>query len=824
MKSKKESSLLALALIGFILSFTSNFFIILSCSLFLKTVGPSYIPWYYIFFNMLSMALGFFLLSREISSARGLRAGLLLMAVIFLLTSLLFERYPWHAIFSIYIFSTLNFIYSVIFYWNYINTLFSIRDLKRYTGFFTAALFTGTISSGLLINPLLSVLPEKICFLLAALVCALLPALLPAAIKLHQQTAPPPPHPGEKPPLLPSGLLAIRILKLMILFTLLFGFIRYLVDYQFYRIIASSFSDTRSLSGFIGLFTSVVNSIIFLWQAGFLHRALRHFSVSSLYAFIAAVFMTMAALCLAWPQLAAVTAFQACSIIMFKALKQPSQNILIKSIAAPMRARANFLQGGIAESSSVMVSGVMIAALNVFHAPPQIFFLIALTGALLSLLLVPGLNRAYLESLLRNLIPASGRRSAESPGEPMLVLGGESPSSTREIAVLIRTTTDTERLLNILSALTHIGKKDEISQELAQVLARNPTSRVAAGIIDILARWRADERSWDVLPFLGHEDPVIRGKTVLYLIKISSQEAHIETAVRILYEMSVSGEAPVRRVALSIQGELGLACFAPSIGARFFDPDIRVRRQALVAAVKIGAPPLLVPFLYRMREYEENRRLALLINSIIWRVTGTFRNEVLAMTAPLLLKDKELVHRSITGLESTMDLELAAKALRSLPTAPATALIELIASSTLQDPLRKALERSLEKKEFSFIPLIRYVVARPHQAALALFFEKARTSGIREILSSEFCDEARPYLEGLHHRCRRQKLLHLGIIITVGYAHTDAFMGHLLSGDAREDLAAEIVESSGGDRELSTMVMRLIKNTGEEGSTEAPAL
>lgn len=804
---KKKPGVLTIIILGVTLSFISNFFLIYSCSLFLKNLGSSSLPYYYIALNIFSIMAGSYLIIRNVQSARGLITGNLCLGAVFIAVSLLIQTKSHSLIFVLYTITTLYYLYSMIMFWNLINSNFSIVELKRYAGMFSAGIFLGTISAGLLIRPLLDICPDRLILIFAAFLCLLISLVVRMSVP-HQGPVEScsPPGAGR---LIPTELFQIELIRLLIIFTLIFVFVRYLVDFEFLRILSLSFRDAKSLSGFLGSFTAIVYTCIFIWQALILPRALKVLSLTWIYAIISIIFLVMSVVCIFHHVLFALVLFQGLVHFLIKSFKQPAQNILIKAVTADIRSRANFLLCGISESLAVMTSGVIIACFGNIAGPAGLFFIFAFAGSLVGLLMISRLRKSYVEVLVRNI--KSDRPGLQIPWseksefQPATLLDAGNRESIRGIMALLRSERDPSTLSKLVRAIGTIKENRVYLDEIAEILKRGKDPALITQCIETLAMAKSSRHAPDIIPYISHESARVRATAITFTMRLSADPDFNEKAVKSLVAMVRSSEPGMRAAGVSVQGELGLKCFSSSVGKLLLDTDSRVRKRALIAALKLRSPSIL-PALHRMAEIERNSAMLPLIDTVISRTGDSLYEGILSMTEGMSHEEKQKIRNSLLMIHSPEALEPVSEAIRHMTPGASVRLIEAIAENSRDVPFLQLMNRCFEGDSFSFIPLLLHLIDHPEdsKAESALF----SLAGCEGRFPREYAAVSQRIQGSEIEKCRR--LLLIGLMMSVETEHASLIYDHIISREEGEDLSIEIAESAIEDKTLKEAIIRLI--------------
>ncbi len=801
---------LPLYCLGTVLSFTASFLIILSCSHFLKNLGVQYLPFFYIVTNLISIIIGSYIVIRNISNFRGLLVLSIFMTIAFFLIFYFFES-PFKAIFFItYVCATIFLIYSMIYFWNFINVIFSMDEMKSYIGAITTGIFLGGISSGLLMKTILSFISPKTCYLCASCIIGIVVVVLLKYRQHFEGWEERNKSRSEK--FLPRELFEIEPVRLLLLFTLAFVFIRYLVDFQFSRYLALSFADPRSLSSFLGFFNAGVYILIFSWQILMFQRILRAYPIASFFAFIALCFLILSTVCFIHPHLITLALFQASVLFLIKTFKQPAQNIIIRAVIPEIRSRANFLLCGIAEAISVMASGLAIALLNSFRLSSGIFFIIIIIGASLSFLLTFRLKKAYIDLLLSNLRSRAPEiinpKVQGDEYDPAIIFETGSIESEAQILHLLKSEKESYVLATLINSLSTQQKNSLYCDEIVRIMKRSGDFRLVTQCIDTLAIWKAAEYAGMVSENLSSENPWIKASGLMFILRLSADEAQTMKAIMELLNMIRSSDPLMRGLAVSIQGELGLECFASCIGTVLSDDDIKVRKRAIVAAQKLQSPSLL-PILHRIACRHENESLRNLITKVIKSMNDTLYEEILFMTRRLSHPDRQKVTACIRSVESQNSLEIILKSLKMLDAPLSLAFVEYV-SSAGEDEV-EILTRCFSEKDFTFIPLIQYAASGSFSPGLDNITYSIGMSDKIDLFAVEFSQTAGAISPGETDHGRVQELLHLGIKAAMGRDHSRVVIEHLFTSEKKEDLSSEVIESSIKNRSIRESLLHLLQ-------------
>jgi hypothetical protein len=400
---------LAFLVLGFGVSLLANVFFLQGRALYLHQLGAAALPSFYMAFNVVAIIIGVGLFVRNVPAKPGLQVVLLGMAgVLAVSAEAMANPGPQMAI-GLAFTSSLFLMTASLFYWNCVSQAFTIREIERWGQYLSAASLCGAIGAGLAM-PLFHALPT-------AVVCGGSAGLMAvAAVAIRSLPVAPRRAPlsgtGE---LMPMELFRTDLINLLLILTALMGIIRYLSEYQFSHLLVENLHGAAAISAFTGKLQAIVSSVTLIWQVFFLRRVLNSWRVTNLYLYSSIALVVTTASPLLWPGLGVLAMQQGLMNFLGKAIRQPSQNIVVKVMPSTLTSQANFLLSGLAESVTALVAAVLIAALAHYGASLRVFFVI---GSVLSVLMVVTAVRLpfpYVSMLVRRL-----QREGSTPGATLI--------------------------------------------------------------------------------------------------------------------------------------------------------------------------------------------------------------------------------------------------------------------------------------------------------------------------------------------------------------------------------------------------------------------
>jgi hypothetical protein len=402
---------LAYLVLGFGVSLFSNVFFLQGRAVFLHQMGAEALPGFYMAFNVVAILIGIALFVRNVPVRPGLQVSLFTMAGLLACSAgAMAHPGPLLAI-GLNFGASLFLMTAMIFYWNCVSQAFTIREIERWGQYLSAATLMGGIGAGLAM-PLFHAVP-------ITLVCGGSAALMAlTGIAIHRLPVSPrkavPSGTGE---LMPLELFRTDLINLLLTLTVLMGVIRYMSEYQFSLLLVANLHDAAAISAYTGRLQAIVGAVTLLWQVLFLRRVLNSWKVTNLYLYSAVGLVLMTLTPVFWPGLGILAMHQGLMNFLGKAIRQPSQNIIVKVMPSTLTAQANFLLSGLAESVTALLAAALIAGMASYGVTLRTFFIV---GTILSVLMVVTAVRLpfpYVSMLVRRL-----HREGATPG-PTLIDG-----------------------------------------------------------------------------------------------------------------------------------------------------------------------------------------------------------------------------------------------------------------------------------------------------------------------------------------------------------------------------------------------------------------
>jgi len=669
------SKISILAFLAFCLGLTTNFSLILAFTVFLNILGADHIPYYYVGLNLIAVWAGFIFFWKNPSGIRWLTllSGSACLGFVIVSRQQVIESTG--MIYAIYILSGLFNTYGFILYWNMVNEILTIRELKRYLGLLSGAGSIAAILSGVLIQPFLKNFSIPQCFLVSSLsaLCMVLTLLYVRSAYTGKA-----PSRRKRPPVMVNTLYRHELLRLAALFIFLGALIRFFIDFQYTQSLEQIFSNKKEIASFVGWFNSGLRCVVFLWQLTVSTWFFRSFRLQTILAVLPTGSLILATFALFSESLYRMVIFQFMFLFLLNTFAQPALNVLMGAMDESIKSRARFLTEGILFCCAVLITAALILALKQNGADSSIFIFVIFACATIWLWLLSRVNEAYAESIYNNLFDTEPSVSPIDTQTVISELASDDPEVRSRAftnfemleAGVAKTTlsallqkVENPQTLGILIKLIGRTKVDEPWLDLILERLRETTEpRIKANLIEALAMTKNPKYLHFVIPSLGSSHNRIKANSILFVLKMASEDKQILSAMQELIGMLKSSQSKMRSSALAVLGELGLECFAKTIQEYMTDPDIDVRKSAITAAFKIPSAEH-IPKLLEIRDKPENIE----IRNLIERALTELREQIYLEVEKALIhypnQQKEKAISCIRTLRKTGVLKLATQCL-----------------------------------------------------------------------------------------------------------------------------------------------------------------
>lgn len=393
--SERMIRTLPMAGLGLWISFLANFLFLYTRSRFLEVLGASALPGFYIALNVLAIACGVVLFFGKIPSMLGMRVAMGAMALCLVLLVPLLPAPA--ALMGLAVAAGLFVMLSMMLFWSGIAQALSLKDLERVGANLAAGNLVGAILAGLLVQPIVSHVPDVPMGMTAAAL------LVVSTFFLPKLTASPRRGAAITAELLPHVLFHSRLVKILLVMALTVGTMRFLSEYQFSHALAEQFHDKSAIAAYLGWLHAGLNALILLWQVLLSRRVLTAWRVTNLYLYSSGLLLLVTLAATAGAGLLMFTLHQMVFLFVLKAIRQPSQALALKVLPSTLIERANFLLGGLAEAVTALSAAALIVLLDRLDLDPRAFFAVASVLGAIAFYAATRLPWPYMTLLLQRL-------------------------------------------------------------------------------------------------------------------------------------------------------------------------------------------------------------------------------------------------------------------------------------------------------------------------------------------------------------------------------------------------------------------------------------
>lgn len=833
----KKTTIAMLGAVGFLLSFTTNFSLFIIYSLFLKRIGIKSLPYFYIVFNLISCGVGWFLLHRNITGLKRLFELQLVISGVFIIVSIINVQQAPATIFLLYILTGIFYIYSTLFYWNYINHNLTIGVLKKYSGMIAGISFAGVILAGAVIKPLLAVISIRGCYVTAGLIFVV------SAIITRKASIDAKEEEGAKKEMEPLNLKAMfktDLVRLMFFFTICLVGIKYFVDYMFSHAISMQFDTPQGVAGFFGIFKAVNVTFILITQVFITGKVMENHSLQDIYRGITALLAMLAVVYLFFPLFAVIVIYHFISGLIAKSIIQPTSNILTKSIPRERRSRTRFFIDGMTFSFSVMLTGVIIIFCNAVNLPVMILPVIILGLAAGVLIMTGRLNMAYTGSLVENLKLKSGYKSdTPADGQPLDSVLYQSDITSHEDFVnyverlktarestekpgvssdekffknyvkLVEDESSKEARTRLIRTMPMFSKNRAFEEFLVSELSRQEDAEIIEACIDSLAEFQHENAAGLISKYLVHSNVRVKASAVFAVIMLSSDEERVNEAVVELIKMDRAEDPKQRELAVAVMGELELECFTPAIAAGLKDGNPGVVKRSLDAALRINSPTLIPPLKDLIKEPVDNTALAR-AQIVVSKLEDEKYSEIQGFTAHLPVEERMRIQQILQKTEDMNIMDASFRILSAVEWPVSVNIVEFLHRENVTRKETQMVEECLSDSGFSLKPIIKAFVESEDEVAglkkllmgISMKGESDELkSALIEIMSGIADDEPG---EDLIRRC-----FYVAGLCCLGEADAALIFENLRSGDkSRMDVAREVLNTRLDSDPLINLLMK----------------
>lgn len=532
---------------------------------------------------------------------------------------------------AIYVFVEVMGALVLVQFWTLANELFNAREAKRLYGFIGAGGTFANILIGLLAARVATTLGTASLLLMCGVLLLGAGAASFAAGTLGRQRLFARAASGKASPARRSGgasrVLADTHLRTVAVLSAVTFFTTTLIDFQF-KVVAADKLQGDALAAYFGYFSAVVGVLALGLQLFGTSKLLNRAGVIGS---LAVLPMSLAIGDLAlvlFPALWAASLAKGADVLFRYSVNDATTQILYLPVPAQVRVSAKAFIDGVVKPVAIGLAGVALAGYRTFLGgdPYRLAWLsLALCAAWLAV--VFGMRSKYIRSLQENL--KQRRLDLESARHHVI------DGNTNRVLERALGSKDEQEVLNALSLLPHLERLD-LDQRVEALLGHtspavrtkaleyyahrqtmrfansvfrcfeDPEPGVRAAAIDAFCAMGRDKAVRSVRPYLADPDPRIRSAAVTGMIRFGGLDG-VLVAAEALKALIENPDAVMRQYAARVLGAIGVRNFYQPVLQLMNDADLRVRREAVIAAGVLRAPEFVIPLIYRTQSHETLR-------------------------------------------------------------------------------------------------------------------------------------------------------------------------------------------------------------------------
>ncbi len=508
-------------------------------------------------------------------------------------------------------------------FWTLANELFNAREAKRLYGFIGAG---GTFA-----NILLGLISARVATAFGAssllLMCALLLLITGGASfaggrlgrqRLFARAAAGKPSPAKRS----GGASRVRNdnhLRTVAVLSAVTFFTTTLIDFQF-KVVAADKLGGDELAAYFGYFNAVVGALALGLQLFGTSRLLNRVGVIGALA-VLPISLAMGDLALLlFPALWAASMAKGADTLFRYSVNDATTQILYLPVPAQVRVSAKAFIDGVIKPLAIGLAGIALAAYRLWtNGNPYTLAWFSLALALIWVGVVMGMRTKYIKSLQENV--KQRRLDLESARHQVI------DGSTNRVLERALGSEDEQEVLNALALLPHLEKieldqrveallehaSSEVRVKALEYYAHRQTMRFAnsvfrcfedavpavrAAAIDAFCAMGRDKAVRSVKPFLTDAHPRIRSAAITGMIRFGGLDG-VLVAAEALKALIDNADPVMRQHAAKVLGAIGVRNFYQPIIQLMNDTDVRVRREAIVAAGTLKSQEFVIPLIYR---------------------------------------------------------------------------------------------------------------------------------------------------------------------------------------------------------------------------------
>ncbi len=400
-----------------------------------------------------------------------------------------------------------------------------------------------------------------------------------------------------------------------------------LIDFQF-KVVAADKMKGDELAAYFGYFSAVVGALALSLQLFGTSRLLNRAGVIGSLAVLPVSLALGDAALLIFPTLWAASMAKGSDTLFRYSVNDATTQILYLPVPAQVRVSAKAFIDGVVKPVAIGLAGLCLAGYRLWGGgDPYKLAGFSLVLALTWVGVVMSMRSKYIKSLQDNL---KQRRLDLESARHQVIDGNTNKVLERALA-----SDDEQEVLNALALLPYLEKL-ELDQRVETLLEHrspgvrvkaleyyahrqtmrfansvfrrfeDPEPAVRAAAIDAFCAMGRDKAVRSVRPFLADADPRIRSAAVTGMIRFGGLDG-VLVAAEALKALIDNPDPVMRQYAARVLGAIGVKNFYQPVLHLMNDSDLRVRREAVIAAGVLKSPEFVIPLIYRTQARETLR-------------------------------------------------------------------------------------------------------------------------------------------------------------------------------------------------------------------------
>jgi ATP/ADP translocase/HEAT repeat protein len=516
-------------------------------------------------------------------------------------------------------------------FWTLANELFNAREAKRLYGFIGAGGTFANILIGLLGARIATAFGTNALLLMCAGLLLITGGASFAAGRLGRQRLFARAASGKPSATKRSGgasrVMSDSHLRTVAMLSAITFFTTTLIDFQF-KVVAADKLKGDELAAYFSYFSAIVGALALVLQIFGTSRLLNRAGVIGSLAVLPVSLALGDAALLMFPALWAASMAKGADTLFRYSVNDATTQILYLPVPAQVRVSAKAFIDGVVKPTAIGLAGVSLAGYRLWlHGDPYRLAWFSLVLALTWVGVVTGMRSKYIKSLQDNL--KQRRLDLESARHHV------NDGNTNKVLERALASDDEQEVLNALALLPNLEKlsldqrvetliehrSSSVRVKALEYYAHRQTMRFAnsvfrrfedpdpavrAAAIDAFCAMGRDKAVRSVRPFLADTDPRIRSAAVTGMIRFGGLDG-VLVAAEALKALIDNPDPVMRQHAAKVLGAIGVRNFYQPVLQLMNDADLRVRREAVIAAGALKSPEFVIPLIYRTQARETLR-------------------------------------------------------------------------------------------------------------------------------------------------------------------------------------------------------------------------